>query len=262
MSYPILQSSTQSALLFFLTDETDHISPLTGASPTVTLSKNGGSFASPSGAVSEIGSGWYKVAGNATDTGTLGPLALHATATGADPCDIIVALIVAYDPQSATSLGLTNLDATVSSRLATASYTAPPSAADNADAVWDEALAGHVASGSAGEALTAAGSAGDPWSTALPGAYTSGQAGYLLGQLTLAGIADGILNRDMATGTDSGSDSVRTVRQALRFLRNKWAVSGGAITVYKEDDSTASWTAVLGTTAGANPVTSLDPAGP
>jgi hypothetical protein len=36
-----------------------------------------------------------------------------------------------------------------------------PSAADVADAVWDEALAGHAGVGSAGEALTAAGSGAD-----------------------------------------------------------------------------------------------------
>ncbi len=53
----------------------------------MTISKNGGSFASPAGAVTEIGNGWYKVAGNATDSATLGVLILHATATGADPCD-------------------------------------------------------------------------------------------------------------------------------------------------------------------------------
>jgi len=56
-----------------------------------------------------------------------------------------------------------------------------PSAATVADAVWDEALAGHAGVGSAGAALTAAGSAGDPWATALPGAYGAGTAGLLLG---------------------------------------------------------------------------------
>jgi hypothetical protein len=74
-------------------------------------------------------------------------------------------------------------------------------------------------------------------------------------------IADGLLNRDMATGTDSGSSTVRTVRQALRFLRNKWSISGGTLTVCKEDDSTASWTAAVTTTAG-DPVSAADPAGP
>jgi hypothetical protein len=56
-----------------------------------------------------------------------------------------------------------------------------PSAATIADAVWDEAIAGHAAAGSTGEALGAAGSAGDPWTTALPGAYGAGSAGKLVG---------------------------------------------------------------------------------
>jgi hypothetical protein len=73
-------------------------------------------------------------------------------------------------------------------------------------------------------------------------------------------IADGLLNRDMSTGTDSGSPTVRTVRQALRFLRNKWSLSGTTLTVTKEDDSTASWTSTITTDAAANPVTGNDPA--
>ncbi len=73
-------------------------------------------------------------------------------------------------------------------------------------------------------------------------------------------IADAILDRDMSTGTDSGSATVRTVRQALRFLRNKWSISGSTLTVTKEDDTTSSWTAALTTDAAANPVTASDPA--
>lgn len=56
-----------------------------------------------------------------------------------------------------------------------------PTAAQVADAVWDEALSGHLTAGSTGEALNAAGAAGDPWITALPGSYTAGQAGYIVG---------------------------------------------------------------------------------
>ena len=73
-------------------------------------------------------------------------------------------------------------------------------------------------------------------------------------------IADGILNRDMSTGTDSGSPTVRTMRQALRFLRNKWSISGTTLTVAKEDDTTASWTSALTGTAAADPITASDPA--
>jgi hypothetical protein len=83
-----------------------------------------------------------------------------------------------------TALGdarLANLDETVSSRLATAGYTVPPTAAANADAVWDETIADHLGAGSTGAALNAAGGAGDPWATAIPGAYGSGTAGKILG---------------------------------------------------------------------------------
>lgn len=58
-----------------------------------------------------------------------------------------------------------------------------PTAAENADAVWDELLAGHAGAGSTGAALSAAGAAGDPWSTALPGAYADGTAGDIIGSL-------------------------------------------------------------------------------
>jgi hypothetical protein len=107
-SFDILKSSTESPLVFLMLESADHITPLTGASPTVVISKDGGAFASPSGAVSEIGDGWYKVAANATDTGTLGPLLLHATATNGDPSDTVMN-VVAYDPQSAANLGLTGV---------------------------------------------------------------------------------------------------------------------------------------------------------
>jgi hypothetical protein len=50
-------------------------------------------------------------------------------------------------------------------------------------------------------------------------------------------VADALLNRDMSLGSDTGSTTVRTVRQALRFLRNKWTMAGGTLTVFKEDDS-------------------------
>lgn len=62
-------------------------------------------------------------------------------------------------------------------------------AADIADAVWDELISGHAISGSTGEALSAAGGAGDPWITSLPGSYTSGQAGYIVGTYIDAAIS-------------------------------------------------------------------------
>lgn len=76
----------------------------------------------------------------------------------------------------------------------------------------------------------------------------------------LNAIADAHLDRNMATGVDSGADNTttRTVRQALRILRNKRSVAAGTLTVTKENDTTASWTAAVGTAAG-DPTTSVDP---
>lgn len=104
----IQQSTSTVNLMFLMLDSADHVSGKTGLSPTVTLSKNGGSFASPSGAVTEVGNGWYKVAGNTTDSNTLGPLKLHATASGADPNDTAF-FVVAFNPLDSVRAGLTAL---------------------------------------------------------------------------------------------------------------------------------------------------------
>lgn len=75
-----------------------------------------------------------------------------------------------------------NINATISSRLASASYTAPPTVGQIADQVWEEAIADHSGTvGSTAEQLAAAGAAGDPWATALPGAYGAGTAGKIVG---------------------------------------------------------------------------------
>jgi hypothetical protein len=69
--------------------------------------------------------------------------------------------------------------------------------------------------------------------------------------------ADALLNRDMSAVSDTNS---RTPLNALRFLRNKWSVAGTTLTVTKEDDSDAAWTATLTADASANPVVGSDPA--
>lgn len=72
-------------------------------------------------------------------------------------------------------------------------------------------------------------------------------------------IADTLLDRNMATGVDSGTASIRTVRQALRRLRNLWLISGLTLTVMKEDDATESFHSTLTATPGASPITGEDP---
>jgi hypothetical protein len=68
---------------------------------------------------------------------------------------------IATDYTSSRAAKMDNLDATVSSRLASASYTAPttpPTAAAVADAVWDELVSDHTTSGTTGAALNRIGS--------------------------------------------------------------------------------------------------------
>ena len=74
----------------------------------------------------------------------------------------------------------------------------------------------------------------------------------------LNAIADSVLDRNMATGTDSGTETIRTPRQALRVLRNKVETNTTPGNVYKEDDTTVSFTFSI-TTAAGNPTVVFDP---
>lgn len=85
-------------------------------------------------------------------------------------------------------------------------------------------------------------------------------AGLLTGT-SFTAMSDNLLDRDLSLGTDSGSATFRTTRQALRFIRNKWIASSSTLTVYKEDDTTVSWTAILSSDAAAVPIVGNDPAG-
>lgn len=71
--------------------------------------------------------------------------------------------------------------------------------------------------------------------------------------------ADALLARDLGSGSNAGTTNERTVRSALRFLRNLWIISSGTLTVKKEDDSTTAWTGAV-STASSDAVSGIDPA--
>jgi hypothetical protein len=84
----VFKNNTSENLVFGpMIDSVGHITGVTGATLTVTISKNGGAFAAPQGAVTEIGAGLYQIAANALDANTVGVLAIHATGAGCDPYD-------------------------------------------------------------------------------------------------------------------------------------------------------------------------------
>lgn len=93
------QNTTNYPVQFFLTKNTDHVSPATGVTPTLFLSKNGSAFsASPAaGAVTELQRGFYSWAGNATDRNTLGELLVDISGSNFDNIGFKLT-IVPYDP--------------------------------------------------------------------------------------------------------------------------------------------------------------------
>ena len=74
---------------------------------------------------------------------------------------------------------------------------------------------------------------------------------------TATEIADAVLNRDMAAVADTNS---RTLLNAIRFLRNKWLISGTTLSVKKENDVTEAWQSEVTAAPGASPISGNDPA--
>jgi len=77
-----------------------------------------------------------------------------------------------------------------------------------------------------------------------------------LGETTLNAVVDAIFKRDLSAIT---GEAARSLLNAVRKLRNKWAISGSTLTVYKEDDTTSAFTEALTTAAGADSITASDP---
>ena len=110
-----LLGNTSKAIPLFMADSTDHNTGKTGLSLTLTRRKAGGSFAAAGGSVAELANGWYEWTPGSGDIDTAGFLLVHATGTGADPADARVQ-VVAFDPYDAAALGLSRVDAAVSTR--------------------------------------------------------------------------------------------------------------------------------------------------
>lgn len=176
---------------------------------------------------------------------------LAAALAAAD--DAILAAIAALnnlsqaDVRTAVGLASANLDTQLD---------ALPTAAENADAVWDETLADHLGAGSTGAALNAAGAAGDPWSTALPGAYGAGTAGKIVGdnlnatissRATQTSVDDLPTNAELATALAAADDAILAAIAALNDLSSA-DVTAAVPTAIQNADALLKrdWTAVTG----------------
>ncbi len=197
--------------------------------------------------------GLYKLALTTTHTNTLGEFQLHITGSGADPTDVTHQVVLdlpgiaqtgdAYarlgapagastaadiaaiqsdtnDIQTRLPAALVSgrMDSSVgamASNVITAAAIATDAGAEIADAVWDEAISGHLGAGSTGAALNAAGSAGDPWSTPLPGAYGSGTAGKIIGDFIDATISSRLASSGYAAPPSVGAIADQVWDEAL-----------------------------------------------
>ena len=87
-------------------------------------------------------------------------------------------------------------------------------------------------------------------------ATVADKTGYSLTSGERTSIAEALLKLDLSTVT---GEAARSLLNAVRFLRNKWSISGTTLTVTKEDDTTSAWTSTLTTNASADPITGTDP---
>lgn len=178
-------------------------------SPTTAVNLSGTNIdvdqvvASVSGAVASVTG---NVGGNVT--GTIGGLTAAA-------------LKDFFDTDSTTTFASAVAGSVVKEIVDNAGGGSAPSAADIADAVWDEAIAGHAGAGSTGEALSAAGAAGDPWTTALPGAYGAGTAGKIIGDYVDAAISTRATQTSVNTIDDLLDTEVAAIKTVADAIQAK-----------------------------------------
>lgn len=294
------KQATAKNVMVLMVDSTDHVTGKTGLTLTITASKDGGAFSAISPTVTERGNGWYSVALTTAHTDTLGDLALHITGTAADPADMVLLVEAgATDADVSTRLATagytapptaasiraeidtnsTKLDVTVGSRLSTASYTAPDNTGiANIYALVDTEVAAILAAvdtevgaikaktdnlpaspAAVGSAMTVAVGGIQSTSFAAGAIDSAALAANAIGASELAAsaaeaIADALLLRSIASGANGG----RTVRDALRALRNRVRLAAGNLEVYQEDDATLAWQAPV-TTGTRDPLTEVNP---
>lgn len=165
---------------------------------------------------------------------------------------------IAVQVRTELAVELARIDATISSRLAAAGYTAPLDAAAvraamglgsaNLDTQLD-ALPTNA------ELATALSAADDAVLAAIAALNNLSSAQVIAAVPTAIQNADALLKRDFAAVT---GEATRSLLNAQRFIRNKFVITAGVLTVYKEDDTTAAWTGAVTKTAG-DPVTAIDP---
>lgn len=220
----------------------DHMTGLIGATLTVYLAKEGQAFSLITPTVVERGFGWYDISLTSLHTDTLGNLTVHVESSGGgDPAELTYTVTDYTDIANAihTELTeLTNLDASISSRLASASYTTPPTTLEITNGIWDELMASHLTIGTTGYALSQASSASltptevanAVWDVQSTDHVLVGTTGLLLSQI----------NANVSSVTVSQSTLTSLVNTLLKYERNRTRIdtTAATLTVYDDDCTT------------------------
>ncbi len=114
-------TAAQRRWFFHCVDSVDLVTPETGltfSGAELQISENGAAFADFGGTATELSDGLYYYEATAAELSTLGALAFKVEKTGVHTAIFQVGQVVPWDPYAVTNLGLTNLDATITSRLA------------------------------------------------------------------------------------------------------------------------------------------------
>lgn len=250
-----------------------------------------------SGGATHISGGIYHATLDATDTDTLGAMIAFVSVSGALPikvefeivsANVYDALIGGTDYLQVDVADWKNATAPAMTGDAFARLGAPAGASVSADVAAVKSDTAAILADTAEIGVAGAGLTALPWNAAWDAEVQSECADALnaydppthaelvsllaaaddavltaIAALTIPTAienADALLARDIGSGSGAGTLNERTVRAALRFIRNKWSISGATLTVTKENDSDTAWTATVSTSAGAEPVVGNDPA--
>lgn len=215
----------------------DHVSPATGKTLAVTISKNGGAYGNPSAGATnatEVASGSYYVDLSTTDTGTLGPLWVKASASGVDDAIAIYDVRVESVIQTGDSFALIGTTGSGLTSLA-------PAATALSTAQWTNSLATSM-----GTLTVAAIQSGLATSTAL--ATLSTKIGTPVADIA-ADIATVLAKWTTAITEGYAADGAApTPEQALMLIVqsiNEFGIVGTTRTVRKLDKTTAAATFTL-----------------
>jgi hypothetical protein len=224
----------------------DHITPATGKTIAVTISKNGAAYSNPSGGATnatEIGSGSYYVDLSTTDTGTAGPVFVKGT--NAD-IDNVIAIYDVVNANTGGWAGIPNAIPGAAGGLFIAGTNAATTVTTSFTTTFTGNLSGSVGSvvGAVGSVTGAVGSV-----TGAVGSVTGNVGGNVTG--TVSGVTPATTAGILATALTEGYAADGATPTLTQFMYMIWsfltekAGSGTTLTCKKLDGSTTSMTFTL-----------------